>query len=511
MKDRIVRVEQGLLQGMFGSDPRIKVFRGVPYASPPVGEKRWRSPSPAESWEGIRPSYEYGPISLQGTPGADPNDFWTRELHPAGPEFKMSEDCLYLNIYTPAKTGEEKYPVFCYIHGGGYQGGYPFEQEFDWEHIAAKGIVVVGITYRLGVFGFLAHPLLSAESPAAPKGNYGVEDQLFALKWVRRNIEAFGGDPEKITIAGQSAGAGSVQTQLTTPFAAGVFQGAIIQSSLSAEFSDIAGRKRTLEDAEAVGEELFKIAGFKNLKQAREADAMTLLEKARLLRPGMRFQPVVDGIFLKESSFEALVHGNWHNVPVIAGYNAGEAKGFNRFGGALPDSLESFNKYLEKLGNDKESYQKLASPKNAEEVRKLFDRPDYTHLIIGTYFGGRILASQGRKAYLYNFDADMPGDKNRSAFHGAELWFAYDSLARSWRPFTGKHYDLARQVSSYWANFIKTGDPNGNDTQGTALPPWSAYDDSAPKIMHFTDSAQEETIPLTDIMKFRMEYTLKNY
>ena len=184
MKDRIVQVEQGLLRGMFGSDPRVKVFRGVPYAKPPVGNLRWHSPVEAEPWEGILNCYEYGQISIQSVPGGDPNEFWTRELHPCGPEFKMGEDCLYLNIYTPAKTGEEKLPVFCYIHGGGYQGGYAFEQEFDWEHLAARGVVVVGITYRLGLFGFLAHPELSAEAPDAPKGNYGVEDQCFALKWV---------------------------------------------------------------------------------------------------------------------------------------------------------------------------------------------------------------------------------------------------------------------------------------------------------------------------------------
>ncbi|MBQ6679613.1 MAG: carboxylesterase family protein [Lachnospiraceae bacterium] len=509
MKDRIVQVEQGLLRGMFGSDPRVKVFRGVPYAKPPVGDLRWHSPVEAEPWEGIRNCYEYGQISIQSVPGGDPNEFWTRELHPCGPEFKMGEDCLYLNIYTPAKTGEEKLPVFCYIHGGGYQGGYAFEQEFDWEHLAARGVVVVGITYRLGLFGFLAHPELSAEAPDAPKGNYGVEDQCFALKWVQKNIAAFGGDPEKVTIAGQSAGAGSVQTQLTTPFAEGLFRGAIIQSSLTAEFADLPGNKRTLADAEATGEEFFRLAGIGSLEEARAMDAFALFEKTRLLGRGMRFSPVTDGIFLKESTFEALKNGRWHNVPIIAGYNAGEVRMFNRFGGALPKTLEEFNTYLERLGDCGPEFLKYADPKSDAEVAAIFEKDDYAHLIAATLIGGRIYDAQGRKAWLYNFEHEMPGDEDTSAFHGAELWFAYDSLNRSWRPFTGKDEDLARAVSSYWINFIKTGDPNGCDKHGFPLPKWPAYSDAAPKIMHFTDAPRAEALDLSPILAFRMDFTLE--
>ena len=173
MENLQVTVESGKLQGVHGWDPRVAVFRGIPYAAPPVGELRWRAPLPAIPWEGVRKADQYGPIACQPVPGSNPEEFWTREIHPTGMEFEMSEDCLYLNVYTTARTGEEKLPVLIYIHGGGFKGGYPYEVEFDWEHMAKKGIVVVSIAYRLGVLGFLAHPWLSAEAPEDPKGNYG--------------------------------------------------------------------------------------------------------------------------------------------------------------------------------------------------------------------------------------------------------------------------------------------------------------------------------------------------
>ena len=174
MENLQVTIETGKLQGIHGWDPRIAVFKGIPYAAPPVGELRWRAPQPAAGWEGVRMADQYGPIACQPVPGSNPREFWTREIHPTGPEFEMSEDCLYLNVYTPARTGEEKLPVLMYIHGGGFKGGYPYEIEFDWEHMAQKGIVVVSIAYRLGVLGFLAHPWLSKEAPEDPKDRKSV-------------------------------------------------------------------------------------------------------------------------------------------------------------------------------------------------------------------------------------------------------------------------------------------------------------------------------------------------
>ena len=258
MKNLQVTVEEGKIRGIHGWDPRVAVFRGIPYAAPPVGELRWRAPEPPEKWGGVRVADTYGSIACQSVPGSRPEEFWTREIHPTGQEFEMSEDCLYLNIYTTARTGKEKLPVLIYIHGGGFKGGYPYEVEFDWEHMAKKGIVAVSIAYRLGVLGFLAHPWLSEESPDEAKGNYGTLDQLAALKWVKRNIAAFGGDPDKITIAGQSAGAMSVQNLMTSPLAEGLIGGAIIESGVTVAFAEKADRRHPLEGAEKLGVEFFE-------------------------------------------------------------------------------------------------------------------------------------------------------------------------------------------------------------------------------------------------------------
>ena len=279
MENLQVIVENGKLQGGHGWDPRVAVFRGIPYAAPPIGQLRWRAPMPAASWEGIRMADQYGPIACQPVPGSNPEEFWTKEIHPTGMEFKMSEDCLYLNVYTTARRGDEKMPVLLYIHGGGFKGGYPYEVEFDWEHMAKKGIVVVSIAYRLGVLGFLSHPWLTAEAPDEPKGNYGTMDQLAALKWVKRNISAFGGDPERVTIAGQSAGAMSVQNLMTSPMADGLIGGAIIESSVTVAFAEKKDRRHPLDKAEATGALFFEKAGIKSLKEAREIPAMELVRQ----------------------------------------------------------------------------------------------------------------------------------------------------------------------------------------------------------------------------------------
>lgn len=509
MKKR-VETESGILEGYFGYDPRITVFKGVPYALPPVGELRWRSPQPAPHWQGIRPALRYGPIAMQWTPGADPNDFWSRELHPAGTEYEMSEDCLYLNIFTPAKTASERLPVLFYIHGGGYQGGYPYEVEFDWEHMARKGIVVAAVTYRLGVFGFLAHPELTAEQPDAPKGNYGIEDQLCALAWTRRNIAAFGGDPDRITIAGQSAGAGSVQCLLTTPAARELVAGAIIQSSVNADFADLGPsfiRTGTLEEAERAGAEFFKQAGIASLDEAR---ALSSEELFRLSAEAHTFfTPAVDGILLPEAAFVAYLHDNHHRVPVLTGYNRGETGGFMRRD-SLPRTVTEFDSFTKRYGVHEDVFRSLCGVFCDPDVEALFSSDAFTGMIAGTHLFGAKQAREGRTTYIYEFDPDIPDDKceNVGSFHGAELWFAYDSLARSWRPFRGKHYDLARKVSAYWVNFVKTGDPNGVDAFGDPLPRWHSYTADNPFVLGIRNEIGPVSPDRTEVLNFRIGHTL---
>ncbi len=505
-----VWVEEGVLEGYFGYDPRITVFKGVPYAKSPVGELRWRSPQPMPHWDGVRPAQKYGPIAMQWTPGADPGDFWSRELHPSGPDYDMSEDCLYLNIFTPAKEADEKLPVLFYIHGGGYQGGYPYEVEFDWEHVARRGIVVVAVTYRLGVFGFLAHPELSAESPDAPKGNYGIEDQLAALRWTKRNISAFGGDPDRITIAGQSAGAGSVQCLLTSPMSEGLIAGAIIQSAVSAEFADTGTsfiKTGKLSRAEQAGEEFFEKAGIKSLAEARTLPADELFR--RFSEAHAFFAPIVDNVLLLRDAFDAYVHDEHRRVPVLTGYNRGETRAFMRRD-LLPRTLEQYNEFAARYGKYEEAFRSVCGVASDGDVERLFDSDAFTAMTAGAYLFATVQAREDRTTYLYEFDPDIPDDKspNVGSFHGAELWFAYDSLARSWRPFRGKHYDLARKVASYWANFVKTGDPNGTDNFGDALPEWRPFTENDPFMLGIGNEIGKREPELDDITKFRINHTL---
>lgn len=398
MKNRTVTIESGELQGIFGWDPRILVFKGVPYAAPPVGDLRWKAPQPAKSWEGVRRADQYGPMACQPQPGENPEDFWTRELHPTATEFEMSEDCLYLNIFTPARNGDEKLPVFCYFHGGGYKGGYPYEVEFDWEHMAKKGIVVVSIAYRLGVLGFLAHPWLSEESPDEAKGNYGTLDQLAALKWVKRNIAAFGGDPDKITIAGQSAGAMSVQNLMTSPLAEGLIGGAIIESSVTVAFAEKADRIHPLKGAEKLGAEFFEKAGIGSLEEARRLPARELVRlEDVVLGPGVHFEPVIDDILIKESNFQAYKGGRHHRIPVLAGYNRGEAQSFSKMFGKSCETLEDLRSYASGFGEKAQEFLSLRGAKSDGDVKALFESDAMLDLPAGARMFGYIQAKQERK------------------------------------------------------------------------------------------------------------------
>ncbi len=462
MKKRQVKTEAGILEGVFGYDPRVIVFKGVPYAAPPVGELRWKEPQPVVPWEGVRKADTYGPISMQPVPGLYPDDFWTREIHPTGPEFEMSEDCLYVNVYTPARTGKENLPVLFYIHGGGYKGGYPYEVEFDWEHMARKGMVVVAVTYRLGVMGFLAHPDLTEESPGASQGNFGLLDQIAALEWTKRNIKEFGGNPNQITVAGQSAGAGSVQCLLTAKKARSLINGAIIESGITMDFKDsnVPMQPFELETAYDNAKKLFEKAGVTSVEEARKLDAAELVRiEDREMEPGFHFQPVIDHVLLDETPSYAFIHDTHTPVPVLCGYNLGETKAFEAMG---------------------------------------------TDLMEGSYFFGCLQQMHGHKTYIYEFNPDIPGEDNPGSYHGCEMWFAYDSLARSWRPFTGKHYDLARKTSSYWTNFIRTGNPNGEDFIGEPLTNWPVFTAEYPGMMNFTDDTNVKLVDISEDLKKRM-------
>ncbi|MBR1877096.1 MAG: carboxylesterase family protein [Lachnospiraceae bacterium] len=507
MENCVVKTEYGLVEGTHGWNPRIHVFKGIPYAAPPVGELRWKKPEPAKPWEGIRKTLEFEAVSMQVQPGSRKEEFWTKEMHPAGPELKVSEDCLYLNVFTPAKDGE-KLPVLFYIHGGGFSGGYPFEIEFDWENVAKRGVVVVAPAYRLGVLGFLAHPELSSEAPGMSEGNFGLLDQLEALRWTKRNIEAFGGDPEKITIAGQSAGAGSVQLLMTSPCVEeGLIRGAVIESGITIGFGDLPSPLEpvSLEKAEKTGKEFFELLGVDTLEEARKIPAEELIRTVdEKMGPGFHFQPVIDGVFLKETPASAYISGRAKRIPVLAGYNRGEISSFWSMFMQLPENTHQFDEFVKRYGDAEGEIRRIGGIKNDNDVRRFFDDDGFSDMITGTLFFGQLWEQYGLKVFLYEFDADIPGDDKPGSYHGCEMWFAYDSLARCFRPFRGKHYDLAEQVSSYWVNFVKTADPNGTDLFGTELPGWKAFDSSNEFLMLFKDEPEPSVYKPGELMKFRI-------
>ncbi len=429
---RQTRVENGEVRGLPGADPRVTVYRGIPFAAPPVGENRWRAPQPCENWDGIREAYAFGPISWQDTPGLG-TDVYCREWH-VDPEIPMSEDCLYLNVWTPAKKTDEKLPVFVWFFGGGYQWGYTAEMEFDGERLARRGVVVVSVAYRLNVFGFLAHPELTKESPDHPS-NFGMLDQQAGLNWVHRNIAAFGGDPEHITIGGQSAGGGSVLQQMTCEQNFALIKGAVIFSGMmrAKDDKDTIFRPLDLKGGETLGEEFFRHAGLSSLAEARKLSSAEIFAKYNDFVAGhARMFPIRDGGFCVGDPIERFVAGDRAPVPVFAGNTSDE----------------------------------FLSPDGFNIVE---------HSVKSTFLDAREHGDR-QSLYYYRFDPDMPGSDHPGNFHSVDLWFFFESLHKCWRPFTGRHFELARTMADQLANFIKTGNPNGPGWDGEPLPVWPAFE-----------------------------------
>ncbi len=481
---RQVKTENGWLHGIEAADPRITAFKGIPFAAPPVGENRWRAPQPCENWEGVREAVRFGPISMQWIPGLG-TDIYCREWH-VDPEIPMSEDCLYLNIWTGAKSADEKRPVLVWFFGGGLQCGYTAEMEFDGERIARRGIVVVTVNYRVGALGFLTHPEISAAQPDAP-ANFGNLDQQAGLRWVQRNIAAFGGDPENVTIAGQSAGGGSVMTQLACKANRGLFSKAVVMSAMIFDpyLRREVGRPEALKDAEKKGEDFFAYLGVKTLAEARAIDAVTLQRSyEKHMESHVPFFTVQDDLICTGDPIGLYMKGDCVDVTMMAGNTSSE----------FPNSIDA--------GTEEQL---------AAEARRIFSGKADEFLAIpeahekkeglGYAQAGGIectvkgvltqVAKTGRKGYCYCFDPDIPGWDNPGTFHSSDLWFFFETLAKCWRPFTGRHYDLARQMCDYFCNFIRTGDPNGMDLCGQALPQWAPWDGDAPCTMVFTGNGAQ--------------------
>lgn len=426
-----VKLKQGLLKGV--SMEGYDVFWGIPYAKAPVGELRWRAPQEPETWEGVYHADKYPNRSMQE---AHPMEFFDKEFYDDPErETPYSEDGLYLNIWTPAKQAGEKLPVAMWIHGGAFLGGYGHEKEFDGEAYCKRGVILVTINYRLGPLGFLAHPWLTEENRAmggpGVSGNYGSLDQIAALKWVRENIEAFGGDPENITVFGQSAGGESTHTLITSPLAKGLISKAIIQSGLGLT------RDRTLADAERDGVEFAQLAGVHSLEEMRSLSVEQVFAAAGPLigrgfaTDSMTFAPNLDGYLLEQGFDEALEQGNVHEIPYMVG-----------------STKQDIRVDLEKLEQGELGIVYECCKRWGEHRRKSGHAP----------------------AWVYYFTRQLPGD-DAGAFHSSELWYMFGTLNRCWRPSTEGDYQLSDRMMDYWTNFMKTGDPNGD-----GLPQWKSYE-----------------------------------
>ena len=434
----VLTIEGGKIQGVVTDDhPDVLVFRGIPYAAPPIGELRWKEPQPVVAWNDTMLCDRFG------HPGYQAFHYWGGYAAEwgYGDESPYSEDCLYLNVWTKAAgQPEKKLPVALWIHGGGYREGWGSEPEFDGQEWAAKDVVLVSINYRLGIFGFLNHPDLAAESPHGVSGNYGILDQIQSLRWIKENIAQFGGDPDNVTIFGQSAGGGSVRTLCESPLARGLFHKAVIMSAQGLSIPNPDGTMRggrysggSIEDAEANAKKMFDWAGMTDLQKMRQASTETVYALPTIysqvtnpvqpgsgfgmMRMGMMYMPMIDGYVSLKSFDDATREGTLADVPYMIGYT------LNDMGDMAPNIAEFC----------------------------------------------KVRQEKGGKAWAYEFARPLPDDGShpevtarlKGAFHSSDLWFVFKSLKHCWRPWTQGDWDLAERMLTAWTNFAKYSDPNG--------------------------------------------------
>lgn len=490
---KIAKTENGIVRGLPGNNTRITAFKGIPFAAPPVGKNRWRAPQPCENWEGTRDCFEFAPISVQDTPGLS-DGIYDREWH-VDAEIPMNEDCLYLNVWTPACSYTENLPVLVWFFGGGFQWGYTAEMEFNGENIAKRGIVVVSVNYRLGALGFLAHEELTKEAPEAP-ANFGSLDQQAGLRWVKRNIAAFGGNPDQITIAGQSAGGGSVLCQLANKDNFDIIKGAVVMSGMIRDpfMDDEIIVPTTLAKAEAKGAKFLEHLGVSSIEEARKLDALYIRDKYAEFRNMYGFMaPIVDGVFLEDEPYHQLCEGKSAPVPIISGNTSDEFPACVRV-----KTKEEYEAKVRKVFGD-EADKFLSFPE-----AQVYNEMGYCPFSAIEYsVKGAFSKNEQIPCYYYRFDPDIPGEDNPGTFHSVDLWFFFETLAGSYRPFVGRHYDLARQMCDYFSNFIKTGNPNGIGRDGSDLPTWNPFTVACGDEMVFTSFGsvpKRNTNPFTEFM-----------
>ena len=487
-----ITTANGIVEGEFDIKTNIQSFKGIPFAQPPVGNLRWKAPQPVTNWTGVKQTKKFGPRAVQS------NIFGDMGFRSDG----ISEDCLYLNVWSPAKSSDEKLPVLVYFYGGGFAAGDGSEYRYDGENMAKKGIVTLTVNYRLGIFGFFSHPELTKESPNHASGNYGFLDQNAALKWVQANIAKFGGDPKRVTIAGESAGSISVSAQMASPLSKNLIAGAIGESGASI-FPTLA--PIPLAEAEKTGFEFGQKIGAKSLKDLRAMSTLELYQKSNG-QNRTSFKTTIDGYFLTKSLPEIFEAKQQAMVPLLLGWNSEEMT-YRALTMGKDLSNENYIAKIKELYGDK-----------AEEVLKLYPAgtPEVTEQSATDLAGDRFIAystwkwfdlhrkNSSQNVYRYYFSKPRPEmrdkdleaglaggvikkDKNapkapkpKGAVHSAEIEYVMGNLATNkdydW---TEDDYKVSETMINYFANFIKSGNPNGEK-----LPVWPmAKDEKSPEIM----------------------------
>ncbi|HVY85169.1 MAG TPA: carboxylesterase family protein [Caulobacterales bacterium] len=492
------RVRDGVLQGVIDPAAHVVSYKGVPYAEPPVGDLRWRAPVPAHAWAGVRDARAFGAACLQPPP-VPGSVYFSDRMAPT------SEDCLTLNVWAP--SGARRLPVMVWIHGGALVGGSSSEPLYDGAKFAQHGIVFVSINYRLGLLGFLAHPALSAESPEHLSGNYGLLDQIAALQWVRDNIAAFGGDPNQVTIAGESAGGLSVIALLTSPRARGLFSRAITQSGYMPSYRALHEASLGLPSAEAAGQALGAAAGANDAAALRAADVTALFNAG--LATGWQPEPTIDGVILPRQFADAFARGEQAKVPVLAGFNEGEIRSLLFLMPHAPDTSAAYVADVRRrFGAEADRY--LAVYPGADP------RADVMAATRDGFYGwaaqyvARQQAAAGQPAYLYYFRHSTVSERARdlAAFHASELPYVFGQtgpdapLGPNWPrpPQSAAETQLSEAMLSYWASFVRDGVPRA---PGQAA--WPRYTMARRAYLDIDDSPSAQTDLLPGAFAFADE------
>jgi len=454
----------GIVEGVVSPDGKVRTFKGIPYAAPPIGSLRWKAPQPVKPWTGVLKTFDFQKRAMQGRIY---DDMIFRDEGPG-------EDCLYLNIWMP-EIHQEKLPVMVWIHGGGFMAGSSSEPRQDGGNISKKGVLVVSLNYRLGVFGFFAHPELTKESEHNSSGNYGLLDQVAALQWVHDNISAFGGDPDNVTIFGESAGSYSVSALMATPLAKGLFKRAIGESgSLIKLTRQLKSRSEAENSGVTFAEKAF---GTSSLEALRALPAQQILDAA-LKVPRETFAQDVDGYFLPEDCLSIFTSGKQSHVSLLSGWNKDEGNYKDFFKDDKP-TVENYIAHANaRLGDDSKSFLKVyPAATDAEAKRAAQDLGGDLFIGYSTWKWIDLQLKTGESpVYRYEFDQTLPlptdakpGTEARAP-HASEIEFVFTVLSSknlTWRP---EDYQVSELMASYWTNFAKTGNPNG-----PGLPSWPEY------------------------------------